>query len=138
MFMGELEKVEDFWSAYADEGRGLRLACLELLFELRKPVETGGRPEGLRQAMPEDLDLILPVQAHLVELESEINPLDADPEGFRVRCLRRAEMGRTWVVVEGGRLSSRPRCRPTRPRSSTLRASGLRPRSGARGPAGST
>jgi ribosomal protein S18 acetylase RimI-like enzyme len=104
LIMGELDKVEEFWNHYADEGRPMRLACRELLFELRRPVETAGEADGLRLATPEDLDLIVPVQAHLVELESRINPLDTDPEGFRARCLRRVEMGRTWVIVKGGRL----------------------------------
>lgn len=104
MIMGELERVEEFWGAYADEGQPMRLACRELLFELRRPVGVMGEVGGLRPAALEDLDLIAPVQAHLVELESQINPLDTDPEGFRARCLRRIEMGRTWVIVEGGRL----------------------------------
>lgn len=104
MIMGELDAVEEFWGHYADEGRPMRLACRELLFELRRPVEAAGGAEGLRLASAQDLDLIVPVQAHLVELESRINPLDSDPEGFRARCLRRIEMGRTWVIVEDGRL----------------------------------
>jgi ribosomal protein S18 acetylase RimI-like enzyme len=104
MIMGELDRVEEFWNHYADEGRPMRLACRELLFELRQPVGVAGEVEGLRLATAEDLDLIAPVQAYLVELESRINPLDSDPEGFRARCLRRIEMGRTWVIVEGGRL----------------------------------
>jgi hypothetical protein len=104
LIMGELERVEEFWNYYADEGRPMRLACRELLFELRRPVGAAGGAAGLRLATPEDLDLIAPVQAYLVELESRINPLDIDPEGFRARCLRRIEMGRTWVIVEGGRL----------------------------------
>lgn len=104
LIMGELEKVEEFWAHYADEGRPMRLACRELLFELRRPIEVSGEVEGLRLATPEDLDLIVPVQAYLVELESRINPLDVDPEGFRARCLRRIGMGRTWVIIEDGRL----------------------------------
>jgi ribosomal protein S18 acetylase RimI-like enzyme len=104
VIMGELEKVDEFWNYYADEGRPMRLACRELLFELRQQVIAGGEVVGLRLAAPEDLDLVVPVQAHMVELESRINPLDTDPEGFRARCLRRIEMGRTWVIVGGGRL----------------------------------
>src|SRR4051812_4340510 len=74
VIMGELDCVEEFWNLYADEGRPVRLACRELLFELRRPVEVVGEVQGLRPATPEDLDLIAPVQAHLVELESRINP----------------------------------------------------------------
>ena len=104
VIVGELEKVEEFWGYYADEGQDMRLACRELLFELRKQVEVPGEVEGLRLATPEDLDLIVPVQAHLAELESGINPLTVDPDGFRARRLRKIEQGRTWVVVEDGRL----------------------------------
>jgi ribosomal protein S18 acetylase RimI-like enzyme len=104
VIMGELEKVEEFWGYYADEGQPMRLACRELLFELRKPVEVAGDVAGLRLATPEDLDLVAPIQAHLVELESGLNPLEVDPEGFRARRLRKIEQGRTWVVVKGGRL----------------------------------
>jgi uncharacterized protein len=44
------------------------------------------------------------VHAGLVFEESGVNPLEADPEGFRERCLRRVELGRTWVVTDNGRL----------------------------------
>jgi predicted GNAT family acetyltransferase len=30
--------------------------------------------------------------------------MEADPEGFRQRCLRRIEQGRVWVWTEEGRL----------------------------------
>jgi len=41
MIMGEVEAVEGFWNAYADEGRELRRACREVLFELRRPPLSG-------------------------------------------------------------------------------------------------
>jgi len=104
VIMGELERVEEFWNYYADEGRQMRLACREMLFELRKPVKMGDEVEGLRLATPADLELVAPVQAHLAELESGINPLAKDPQGFCARRLRKIEQGRTWVLVEGGRL----------------------------------
>jgi uncharacterized protein len=104
LIMGELEAVEEFWNYYADEGQAMRLACRELLFELRRPGPACGPAAGLRQATPDDLDLIAPVHAALAEAESGVNPLDTDPEGFRRRCLRRIAQGRTWVVVDGDRL----------------------------------
>jgi hypothetical protein len=112
MIMGEVEAVDEFWNAYADEGRTMRRVCREVLFELRRPALAGlsqlmvepCRGEGLRPAEPADVDLIAPVHAALAEAESGVNPLDFDPQGFIRRCLRRIEQGRTWVVVEGGRL----------------------------------
>src|SRR5436305_1557995 len=37
-------------------------------------------------------------------LESPVNPLEVDPHGFRLRCARRIEHGRVWVLAEAGRL----------------------------------
>jgi predicted GNAT family acetyltransferase len=104
MILGEKDKVEQFWNYYADEGQEMRLACRELLFELRHAMQLRDEVEGLRRATLEDLDKILPVQAAMAEEESGTNPLEADPEGFRARCTRRIEMGRVWVLENNGRL----------------------------------
>jgi predicted GNAT family acetyltransferase len=82
----------------------MRLACRELLFELRHAMQVREEVEGLRRATVEDLDKIAPVQASMAEDESGTNPLEVDPDGFRARCARRIEMGRVWVLEEGGRL----------------------------------
>jgi uncharacterized protein len=101
MIMGEKERVADFWSHYSDAGRRQRLACREWLFELSRAVEPRSEHlAGLRPAKAEELDLVMPVQAELAFVESGVNPLEIDPNGFRERCLRRIEQGRTWVVVE--------------------------------------
>jgi uncharacterized protein len=102
MIMGEKDRVADFWTHYADAGRRQRSACREWLFELSWPVEARERVEGLRPATADELELVMPVQAELAYAESGVNPLDVDPLGFRERCLRRIEQGRTWVVVENG------------------------------------
>src|SRR3954471_23718150 len=39
LILGEQEKVEQFWNYYADEGQELRLACREMLFELRHAMQ---------------------------------------------------------------------------------------------------
>ncbi|HUQ33710.1 MAG TPA: GNAT family N-acetyltransferase [Pyrinomonadaceae bacterium] len=104
LILGEREKIEEFWSYYAEAGQRERLACRELLFELREPVEAQMEVAGLRPATLEDLYLTLPVHARLAEEESGVNPLAKDPEGFRRRCARRIEQGRTWVLVEEGKL----------------------------------
>ena len=102
MIMGEKERVADFWSHYTDTGRRQRLACREWLFELSWPIEARERVAELRPARVEELELVMPVQAELAFAESGVNPLEVDPQGFRERCLRRIEQGRTWVVVENG------------------------------------
>ena len=104
LILGEKDKIEQFWSYYADQGQELRLACRELLFEVRRPMQMQEEVAGLRHATLADLDQIAPVQAAMAECESGINPLEVDPEGFRARCMRRIEMGRVWVLEEEGRL----------------------------------
>lgn len=104
MIMGEKERVADFWDHYSEAGRRQRLACREWLFELSRPVEARDVVAELRLATVSELELVMPVQAELACAESGVNPLQVDPRGFRERCLRRIEQGRTWLVVENGEL----------------------------------
>lgn len=102
MIMGEKERVADFWSHYSETGRQQRLACREWLFELTFPMEDREPIAGLRPATVGELELVMPIQAELAYAESGINPMQVDPQGFRQRCLRRIEQGRTWVLVVNG------------------------------------
>ncbi|HET6975683.1 MAG TPA: GNAT family N-acetyltransferase [Pyrinomonadaceae bacterium] len=104
MIMGEKERVADFWSHYTKTGRKQRLACREWLFELSMPVDAREPIAGLRPATAAELELVMPIQAELAYAESGVDPLQVDPKGFRERCLRRIEQGRTWVAVEDERL----------------------------------
>ncbi|MCI0489246.1 MAG: GNAT family N-acetyltransferase [Blastocatellia bacterium] len=104
MLLGEQEKVERFWHYYAEGGQAARLFCRELLFELKWPAQLMEPVTGIRLATIEDLHLIMPIQAQSAFYESGINPLDADPEGFRKRCIRRIDKGQTWVWADKGKL----------------------------------
>jgi ribosomal protein S18 acetylase RimI-like enzyme len=104
MILGEQEMVKEFWNYYAEDGRKMRLACRELLFELNWPVEVCQEVAGLRPATIDDLDLIIPVHVAMAVAENGVNPLEKDPEGFRERYARRVERGRTWILVEDGKL----------------------------------
>jgi predicted GNAT family acetyltransferase len=104
MILGEQELVSSFWEYYAPAGQPPRLFCRELLYEQRWPVAACEPVERLRTATLADLPLVLPVHARMAEEESGVNPLEADPQGFRLRCARRIESGRVWVLVEDGAL----------------------------------
>ena len=104
MLLGEKEQVAMFWEHYSDGGQSPSRICRELLFEQRWPVGVLDEVKGMRLATPCDLELVIPVQAEMAYEESGVNPLEKDPEGFRLRCARRIEQGRTWVWVEEGRL----------------------------------
>jgi predicted GNAT family acetyltransferase len=104
MIMGETERISDFWEYYSDAGQNMRYACREMLFELKWPVEALAEIPDLRLATSADLELIIPIHAQMAFDESGINPLERDPEGFRQRCARRIEQGRTWVWIEAGEI----------------------------------
>lgn len=105
LIMGEKERIADFWSHYSEAGRRRqRLACREWLFELTRPIDARDAVVELRPAQLSELELVMPIQAQLAFIESGVNPMEVDPHGFRERCLRRIEQGRTWVVVENGEL----------------------------------
>ncbi len=106
LVLGESDAVAEFWRHYRAEGQPMRLACRELLFQLDRGgrAEEGAAVEGLRLATQADLPLVIPAQARMVEDESGLDPRLSDPEGFRRRCERRIDRGRTWVLTEGGRL----------------------------------
>lgn len=100
LIMGEEQRIEEFWRYFSGDDQPMRLLCQERLFEMTKPAATFDFVPGLRVAVAADLPLIVPVQAQLSFDECGINPLEVDPEGFRRRCLRRIERGRTWILCE--------------------------------------
>lgn len=104
MILGERDRITEFWSHYEAAGQQMRLACRESLFELRHPVQIDEEAPGLRLATLDELELILPIQARMAQDDSGVNPLECDPEGFRQRCRRRIEQGRTWVSIGEGEL----------------------------------
>ena len=105
LIMGEEERIDEFWNYYSEGGQEMRLACRELLFELRWPVQVREEVLEMRVATLDDLELVLPVHAQMAFEESGINPLEKDPDGFRERYARRIEQGRSWVCVEEGKLT---------------------------------
>jgi len=104
MIMGEKERINNFWGYYADAGQGMRHAGRELLFELKWPVGALAEVPDLRLATSADLELVVTIHAQMAFDQSGINPLERDAEGFRQRCARRIEQGRTWVWTEAGEI----------------------------------
>jgi hypothetical protein len=104
MILGEEALVGRFWEHYAPAGQPPRLFSREMLYEQRWPVSAREPVGALRPATLDDLLLVMPVHAALAYEESGVNPIDVDLHGFRMRCARRIEHGRVWVLVEGGNL----------------------------------
>lgn len=101
---GEQEKVEYFWNRYSEAGATPRLVCRELLLEQSVPPVLRRYVKGLRRAAPADIGRIMEVNAAMAFEESGVNPMERDPEGFRLRTARRIELGRYWVWTKRGRL----------------------------------
>jgi GNAT superfamily N-acetyltransferase len=104
MIMGEQEKLDYFWKCYAQVGQSPRRVGRELLLEHRWPVAAGEPVPGLRLATHDDVSQVAFVQGEMAMAASGINPLEADPVGFRMRCARRIAQKRVWILVEDGRL----------------------------------
>jgi predicted GNAT family acetyltransferase len=104
MLMGEKELIERFWRFYAPNQPANHRICREVLFELNEQLTQSEYVCNLRIARLSDLARVVPVHAAMAFEESGVHPLQADADGFRERCRRRIEQGRTWVKVEHGRL----------------------------------
>jgi len=104
LIMGEEQCIDEFWTHYSDGGQELRRKGRAVLLELQWPIEVREEVAELRRAILADLDLILPVHARMALCESGVDPREKDSTGFRQRCLRRIEQGRTLACIQGGKL----------------------------------
>ncbi|MFL6230152.1 MAG: GNAT family N-acetyltransferase, partial [Pyrinomonadaceae bacterium] len=82
---------------------GLRCKHEQLLALCRPPADA--EPvNDLRVATLAHLELVMGANAEMAEATCGVNPLRADPVGFRIRTARRIEQGRVWVWCKGARL----------------------------------
>lgn len=98
------DSAERFWSRMTKGERKPRLTCTERLFEVGFPFVVSNTGYNLRNA---DLSLLLPVaqaQAEVALMESGVDPLERDRDGFLKRVARRIEQGRVFVVTDGDEL----------------------------------
>lgn len=103
LIMSEGTGAEAFWRYYAGTAKP-RLTCTELLFENAFPMLVRDCQWDLRTARPEEIEQIAEAQAEVAFMESGVDPMLRDPNGFLARVARRIEQGRVFVVFEDGRL----------------------------------
>lgn len=99
MVMGEDDIATDFWGFYAGSSKP-RLSCTELLFETRFPLLVRQCEFDVRRAKHCEIAEIAAAHAEVAFIESGIDPMLKDREGFLSRVARRIEMGRTFVVFD--------------------------------------
>jgi uncharacterized protein len=101
MIIGEEGAVTELW----DEVRSRVAAPREdrpgqPVFAIAAPPAPGGT--RLREATPDDFELLLAACAATHEGEIGIDPLRTDAEGFRRRTRQQIDEGRSWVWIENG------------------------------------
>lgn len=100
MMMSHGDAIERFWNYYAAAGQKPLHNFKELLFEISFPFFVQNCEWNVRLARAEELEQVAKAQAAVAFMESGIDPLARDREGFLKRCLRRIEMNRTFVVAD--------------------------------------
>lgn len=104
ILMSDGDTTERFWKYFACEDQKPRLVCTELLFELNFPFLVQDCKWDIRPASAGELEPIAEAHAEVAFIESGVNPLEKDREGFLERTLRRIEKERTFVVFDNGKL----------------------------------
>lgn len=104
VMMSHGDAIERFWNYYAAAGQKPLHNFKELLFELGFPFPVQNCEWNVRLARTEELEEVAKAQAAVAFMESGIDPMVKDREGFLKRCLKRIEMGRTFVATENGKL----------------------------------
>lgn len=99
MIIGESGAVTELWRAARDrlpEPREDRPhQPVYVIDEPPPPGET-----GLRAAVPDDLERLIPACAAAHELELHVDPIARDEEGFRWRTAAQIDEGRSWLWIE--------------------------------------
>ena len=102
--MSDGDTTERFWQYFAGANHEPRLVCTELLFELKFPFLVQNCKWDVRTAKADELEQIAEAHAEVAFIESGVDPLKKDREGFLKRTLRRIEKERTFVVFDNGKL----------------------------------
>jgi GNAT superfamily N-acetyltransferase len=101
MLIGEERAVGELWAATRDRLPAAREDRPgQPVYVIGAPPEPGGT--GLRTATPDDLGVVLPRAAAAHREELGIDPLERDPDGFRLRTRAQIEEGRSWLWLEDG------------------------------------
>ena len=103
LIMSEHEDALKFWQYYAGSSEP-RLTCTELLFETSFPMLVRVCDLDITLAAHDQIEQIAEAHAEVAFLETGVDPMVRDRQGFLERVARRIEMGRTFVVFDGDKL----------------------------------
>lgn len=104
VIMSAGDAADKFWKHFNQSGQGPRLRCEELLFEASFPFLVKKCDWNIQKADESQLIQIAEAQAEVAFMESGVDPMIRDREGFLKRVTRRIEKGRIYSVFENGKL----------------------------------
>ncbi len=104
LIMSSGDAAQTFWNYLSNGLSQPRLTCVERLFEAAFPFMVQGTDTGLRLAEAGELIAVAEAQAEVAFIESGVDPMLKDREGFLRRVARRIEQGRIFVVFDGDKL----------------------------------
>lgn len=104
LIMSSDDNAERFFKYYGSVALLPRLVCKELLFTTTFPFPVQECNWNVVPAEVSQVDLIARAHAEVAFIESGIDPMSRDREGFMKRVLRRIEKGRTFVAFDGDKL----------------------------------
>jgi predicted GNAT family acetyltransferase len=102
LVMSSGKAAEDFWQHMTNGLREPRLKCTEELFETAFPLMVSRSVRRVENAHIDDLVQVAEAQAEVAFMESGVDPMISDREGFLRRVARRIEQKRVFVVRDNG------------------------------------
>jgi len=103
MIIGDERAVSELWEAARAAMRAPREDRPgQPVFMIDRAPEPGD--SGLREATPDDFELLIPACAATHQGEIGVDPLRTDAAGFRRRTRQQIDDGRSWLWLEDGRI----------------------------------
>lgn len=104
LIMSSGDSADRFWK-YLDGGQNApRLTCTESLFEISYPFAVQQSDWQIENATMDRLVEVAEAQAEVAFIESGVDPMVRDRDGFLKRVARRIEQGRVFVALDGDKL----------------------------------
>lgn len=104
MVMSSGNAADDFWQHMTNGLREPRLRCTEDLFETAFPFMVPQSHHQVENANLGDLMAVAEAQAEVAFVESGVDPMLRDRDGFLQRVARRIEQNRIFVVRDNGKV----------------------------------
>ncbi|MGE3466478.1 MAG: GNAT family N-acetyltransferase [Pyrinomonadaceae bacterium] len=104
LIMSSGNAADEFWQHMTNGLTQPRLACTEALFDISFPFPVRKTDFELKNADMTRLLQVAEAQAEVAFIESAVDPMQKDRDGFLKRVARRIEQGRIFVVTDGEKL----------------------------------